>query len=87
MECYICCEEYETGVKGIQCFQCKNTCCGKCYMKMYIKSKDTVKCPLCRFQAHNKPYTGSNFRFMTQTRAVRCGFNLDESWEWANQAV
>ena len=54
MECYICFQNYS--VKGIDCFTCKTVCCGNCYMKMYIQTKDTIKCGLCRFQAHKKAF-------------------------------
>ena len=80
MECYICFETYE--VEGIECYTCKKSCCGDCYMKMYIASKDTVKCGLCRFQVNKKPYTGQLFTLLVEGRALRCGFSKEKALEW-----
>lgn len=81
MEYYICFQNYT--VKGIDCFTCKTVCCGNCYMKMYIQTKDAIKYGLCRFQAHKKPFTGKQFNFMARDRAIRGGFSDNEYWEWA----
>ena len=50
---------------------------------MYCKTKDAIKCGLCRFQAHKKQFTGKRFNFMVQDRAIRCGFSDNELWDWA----
>ena len=74
IECYICFNEFYKDIKGIECFQCKKSCCAYCYMTMFINTRDSVKCSLCRFQAHTKPYMGQNFSWMVESRAFRCGF-------------
>jgi len=88
-ECYICFNEFEKGIKGIDCFQCKKYCCGKCYMIMFIGTRDSVKCEICRFQAHSKPYEGNldQMKSIIQSRAIRCGYSYKLSWKWTSYAV
>ena len=84
MECYICFNEFYKDIKGIECFQCKKSCCAYCYMTMFINTRDSVKCSLCRFQAHTKPYIGQNFSMMVESRAFRCGFKKkSDQYAWS----
>ena len=81
MKCYICSENYT--IKGIDCRSCKKSCCGDCYMKMLIASKDTIKCGLCQFQAFSKPCTKNRFDFLVEYQAIRCGYSQEEALDWA----
>lgn len=88
-ECFICFNEYEEGIKGIDCSQCKNSCCGNCHMKMFIDTKNSIKCSICRFQQHPLPFEGNKeaLSLMTQYAAVLCGYNKEKSRQWADKVV
>jgi len=88
-ECYICFNELEKGIRGIECIQCKKSCCGNCYIKICISSKDCFKCGICRFQEYSKPYEGNleQMKAMIQKRAISRGYSYKLSWKWTSYAI
>ena len=90
MECYICFNNYTEGVKGVDCKQCKKSCCDKCYLKMYIKTHGCIKCGLCRFQENSEPiFDGINnitkFFDAIQIKARECGYSYKKSREYVHR--
>ena len=84
-ECYICYNEFSNTLKGASCLQCKKTCCSTCYMKIFIKSRDNVKCGLCRYQSNFSTivHTQRTFALLTLAKAILCGYDTAKSIEWA----
>jgi len=84
-ECYICFNEFEKDIKGVECFQCKKSCCGSCYMNICITSKDCFKCGICRFQEYSKPFNGNKEQMVEiiYTRAQQYGYSPFLCWKWA----
>jgi hypothetical protein len=81
MECYICFEEYTT-IVGKACETCKKTCCGKCYMQMFIKARTIPKCGLCRHDPNRVNMSLAMMERMIVINAMKCGFRVNEALEF-----
>jgi hypothetical protein len=73
MECYICFQEYTMEKTGFPCFLCNKTCCGNCYVKMFIISKKMPKCGLCRYEKNPKKWQQKTINLCTELLAKKCG--------------
>lgn len=88
-ECYICFNEYEKGNIGIPCTQCNKSCCGNCYMKIFISTKGNFKCGLCRFQdyKYQPNFTQKTLAGLVVGHAYICGFDRTKIIECFNAAT
>ena len=87
-ECYICYNEFSNTLNDVSCLQCKKSCCSSCYMKMFIKTRDNVKCGMCRYQSNFSTTDQSQraFAYLTYQKAILCGYDRATSIEWAQYA-
>ena len=85
-ECYICFNEYGKGNTGVACHQCNKSCCGNCYMKIFMSTRGNFKCGLCRFQDFNyQPnFSQKTFAGLVIGHAYICGFDRHKITEFFN---
>ena len=75
MECFICFQEYTVEKSGFPCFICSKTCCGNCYVKMFIISKKPPKCALCRYEKNSKKWQQKTIDLCTEFVAKKSGLS------------
>ena len=69
------------------CKRCKKSCCGNCWMKMYIADRALPKCGLCRFDPENSQCSLAMLERIIGGTARELGFNIDEAIEFKKQVA
>lgn len=72
--CYICFENYT--VKGRDCYKCKKSCCGDCYMKKFMESQNFhIKCDSCNYKYSDAKFSKESMYQIVVNEATELGFS------------